>query len=482
MASLAERIAEHAAARPEAPAVTCGDATATFGELAAGAARVASHLAEAGAGRGSMVALLLPNGIDFVEAMVATWWLGATPVPISPKLSPAERAGLIELAAPAVVLAPARDAARGQAVLTPEDLAAPGVHRSPSSEPSPQWKVICSGGSTGRPKLIVAEQPADVDAVAPLGELLRVPSHATLVVPGPLSHNAPFAMLTAGLMFGSHVVLMPRFDAAECLRLVEAHRARWLYQVPTMMLRIWRLPERERLARDVSSVDVVFHLAAPCPPWLKERWCDWIGAERIMELYAGTELQAATIVTGTEWLDHRGTVGRVQLGEMEVRDQGGARLPPGEIGEIWMRRAPDVPGPYRYIGATPRSAAHGWESLGDNGSFDEDGYLYLADRTTDMILVGGSNVYPAEIEAVLEAHPAVRSSCAIGLPDDELGNVPHALVELAEDVSDEELIAWTRERLAGYKAPRSVERVAEPLRDEAGKVRRGQLRAERLAV
>jgi bile acid-coenzyme A ligase len=273
---------------------------------------------------------------------------------------------------------------------------------------------------------------------------------------------------------------MPRFNASECLALVEEHAAQWLYQVPTMMLRIWRLPEEERLGRDVSSLQVVFHMAAPCPPWLKHEWIGWLGGEKILELYAGTEVQAMTVVDGTEWSAHPGTVGRVLLGEMEVRGDDGVPLRPGEIGEIWMRRGPDEPSPYAYIGAQPRSAADGWESLGDNGHFDAEGYLYLADRATDMILVGGSNVYPAEIEAALDEHPTVRSSCVIGIPDEDLGSIPYAIVELAGDVSDDELIAWVSQRVAPYKVPRVVERSSEPLRDDAGQVRRSQLRAARV--
>jgi bile acid-coenzyme A ligase len=167
---------------------------------------------------------------------------------------------------------------------------------------------------------------------------------------------------------------------------------------------------------------------------------------------------------------------------MEIRGPGGEPLRVGETGEIWMRRGPGQPAPYHYIGADARASDDGWESLGDNGRFDANGYLYLADRSTDMIVVGGSNVYPAEIESALDEHPAVRSSCVIGLPHEDLGNVPHAIVQLAGEVADDELLDWVRERVAPYKVPKSVERVTEPIRDDAGKVRRSQLRAERIAA
>jgi bile acid-coenzyme A ligase len=222
-------------------------------------------------------------------------------------------------------------------------------------------------------------------------------------------------------------------------------------------------------------------MAAPCPQWLKQAWIDWLGPDTVLELYAGTELQALTVVSGSEWLAHPGTVGRPVIGEVEVRDPDGAVLASGEIGELWLRRGADQPPPYRYIGATARSAPAGWESLGDMGYVDDEGYVYLTDRQTDMILVGGENVYPAEIEAALDEHPAVLSCCVIGLPDADLGNAPHAIVELADPVSDDELIAHLRERLAPPKVPRTIERIDHSLRDDAGKVRRPALRAARLA-
>jgi bile acid-coenzyme A ligase len=271
---------------------------------------------------------------------------------------------------------------------------------------------------------------------------------------------------------------MERFDAAHSLELVERHRVTFLYLVPTMMNRILRLPEEERRARDVSSLRTAFHLAAPCPPHVKRAFIEWLGPEVVRELYAGTESQAVTIISGTEWLAHPGSVGRVVAGEMRICDPDGKEVPAGTLGEVWMR-PPQGRRTYRYVGATARER-DGWESLGDMGWFDEDGYLYLADRRTDMILVGGSNVYPAEVEAVLDEHPAVLSCCVIGLPDDDLGNIVHAIVETAYDVSDEELAAHCADRLVGYKRPRRFERAQEPLRDDAGKVRRSALRQARI--
>ncbi len=247
-----------------------------------------------------------------------------------------------------------------------------------------------------------------------------------------------------------------------------------------MMSRIWRLPSEVRERYRVSSLRTVWHLAAPCPPWLKEAWIDWLGPEVIMELYAGTEAQAVTVITGAEWLEHRGSVGKVTVGEMRAFDADGAPLPPGEVGEIYMRRAEDAPATYRYLGAEARTLPGGWESLGDIGSFDAEGYCYLADRRADMILVGGSNVYPAEIEAALDEHPLVQSSAVIGLPDDDLGNRIHALVQPRPGLEEEALREHLRSRLVVYKQPRTYEFVEENIRDDSGKVRRTQLREERL--
>ncbi len=478
-----EELQNLAAAEPDRVALTCGALTYSRQDLVDRVGRLAAHMAELGVTRDSTVTIGLPNGAEFVLAMFAAWWLGATPQPVSHRLPAIEREAIIELARPSLVVGVSEADAGGITTLSADDLNVACARDVPPPDAAlaSVWKIVTSGGSTGRPKLIKATQPAELANVAGLGTLLAFPHGGTVLVTGPMSHNAPFMVATVGLLFGNHVVVMPKFDASEALQLVAEHRVQWLYLVPTMMSRIWRLPEAQRLGTDMSSVKVAFHMAAPCPPWLKQAWIDWLGPDVIMELYAGTELQAITVVTGAEWLEHPGTVGRVVLGEIEVRDDEGNPLPIGETGELWMRRGAGQPSPYAYVGATAKAATEGWESLGDLGHLDAEGYVYLSDRLTDMIVVGGSNVYPAEVEAAIDEHPAVRSSCVIGLPDEDLGNAPHALIDVAGEVADDELRTFLRERLAPYKLPRTFERVDEPLRDDAGKVRRSALRAERLA-
>jgi bile acid-coenzyme A ligase len=274
---------------------------------------------------------------------------------------------------------------------------------------------------------------------------------------------------------------MPRFDAEATLAWIERFRIDYAILVPTMMNRIWRLGAEARSRYDLSSLRIVLHLGAPCPEWLKQNWIDWLGPERIHELYGGTESLGNTWITGTEWLSHRGSVGKMMPGaELRILDERGDEVAPGVIGEVYLRPTASSGAAYSYIGAEARSR-DGWESLGDMGRVDEEGYLYLTDRRTDMIVTGGANVYPAEVEAALEAHPSVSSSAVIGLPDDDLGQRVHAIVQCRDDVDEDALRAHLAEHLVRYKIPRSIEYVETPLRDEAGKVRRSALREERIA-
>ncbi len=479
MISFARRLAELAERDPDRAAVTDERRTVTRAELDDLATRTARAFAEHGAGPGAMVTIALPNSVEFVASVVACWKLGATPQPVSFMAPHLEVQAIVELADPVVVVGAEPHEFDGRTCL-PRGWE-PGTEGA-SADPLPDatsdpWKAMTSGGSTGRPKLILVGEPgvADEDFVSPFG----LANDGCHMMPGPLYHNGPFVWASNAMMAGSHVVLGGRFDAETTLALIERHRADSMYIVPTMMGRIWKLPEEVRERYDVSSLQVVWHLSAPCPPWLKEAWIDWLGAEKIFELYAGTEAQAATIINGTEWLAHRGSVGRPISGEMKIVGEGGEDLPPGEVGEVFMRPSDPARKTYRYVGASAHAIDGGWESLGDLGSMDSDGYLYLSDRKKDMILVGGSNVYPAEVEAALEEHPLVQSSVVIGLADEDLGSRVHALIHATGDLGLDDLRAHLAERLVRYKIPSTFELVDEPLRDDAGKVRRSALASER---
>ena len=482
MISLGAKLKQLAELKPDAPAVSCGDVTLTYKQFHRLSNRVARGLAAKGVKFGDLVTLGLPNSTDFAVACWAIWKLGATPQPISFRLPKGELEAIMELAKTPVVIAQFDHQIDRPLLSIPDLLALSDDDSDLPDVTAPVSKAPTSGGSTGRPKLILSGQKGETAKETPEVGGWRLKPSSVALLPAPLYHNAGFGMMMSAFSVGAHMVLLPRFDAEGTLAAIEKHKATWIYLVPTMMNRIWHLPEEVRNRYDLSSLEALWHLAAPCPAWLKEAFIHWVGPETVLELYAGTEAQAVTTITGAEWLEHRGSVGKVTVGEMVAVGEDGSFLPPREVGEIYMRRPEGAPASYKYIGATAKTLPGGWESLGDIGWFDEDGYLYLADRRTDMILVGGSNVYPAEIEAALEEHPEVQSCAVIGLPDDDLGNRIHAIVQTKGSRDEASLRAHLAGKLVTYKQPRSYEFVDEPLRDDAGKVRRTALRDSRIAA
>ena len=466
-----------AAADPNAPALTCGEVTLTRDELSRRSNRLARHLASLGVGYGDLVTIGLPNGIEFYLAVFAAWKLGAIPQPVSARLPEAELDALVGIADPAVVVGLPRE--DGRAWLPPGFQ--PDPELSDDSLPPiipPSWKAPTSGGSTGRPKIIMAGGVGTVEVITARAPALRIDPGSVFLVTAPLYHNAPFMFSLVALVNAGHVVVLERFDPADVLDHIARHRATWVYAVPTLMGRILRLPAAVRDQADLSSVRTLFHVGAPCPEHVKRGWLEWIEPSKVLELYAGTESIAVCMIDGADWLAHPGSVGKLTSGEVLITDEDFRPLPVGEVGEVWQRGPAGVQ-TYRYLGASARER-DGWESLGDMGRLDDEGYLYLADRRTDMILVGGANVYPAEVEAALESHPAVSSSAVIGLPDTDLGNAVHAIVQTTGPATDAELIEHLRSRLAPYKLPRTIERSDTPLRDDTGKVRRSALRTPRL--
>lgn len=440
---------------PDAVAVTCGDDLLTRSELEVSANRLARRWDADGVGQDDLVTVSLPNDLDLVVACVAAWKVGATVQPLSPRTGADERAAVLDLARPALVV----DGPLSRQVLVEGD-PSPLTDRAASS-----WKAPTSSGSTGRPKIVRAAAGAWVDVDAPVAPF--VPREAVQLVAGPLFHAAPFVYAMRGLMTGHELVVMPRFDPESWLDLVARHRVTWSVLVPTMMHRVHALGPDRLAAADVSSLESVLHLGARCAPWLKRAWIDWLGPERVVEVYAGTESQGVTSITGTEWLAHPGSVGLGCGGsEFRVVRPDGTDCEPGETGEILMRRGAPT---YSYVGAEP-VVRDGWHTLGDAGHLDADGYLYVGDRLDDLIVTGGVNVQPADVEAVLDAHPRVRGSVVVPAPDAERGEVVHAVVETDATVDD--LEAWVRTRLDPEKRPRSWQLVSDPLRDDTGKVRR----------
>jgi bile acid-coenzyme A ligase len=441
--------------------------------------RLAAALAARGLGHGDRLGLGLHNSPQFVLACFAAWKLGAVPVPVRWDVPDWELQRLRAVIEPRVYLGP-------------EDIPwidATGEAAGPEPQlpdaVSPHVNGICSSGSTGTPKIILSGRPARHDQLAttPFVDLWSerpTPRPQTILVPAPLYHTNGFATLFS-LLAGDRLVLLEKFDAARVVDVIERYRVSTFTATPTMLQRIADLPGIED--RDLSSIRWLLQGAAPMPPSLVHRWAKLIGAERIVMAYGMTEGLGLTALRGDEWLAHQGSVGRGIRGtEVRILDAGGEPLPPGVIGEIYLRTPGDQG--YRYLGAAPRlnTTADGFSTAGDMGHLDEDGYLFLADRRVDMIVTGGANVFPAEVEAALIDHPEVADVVVIGLRDPEWGRRVHAVIEPADHAappSAEELIRYAKTRLAPYKVPKTVELIDEIPRSAATKVSRGAMVAAR---
>ncbi|MEA1672686.1 AMP-binding protein [Nitrospirillum sp. BR 11163] len=477
--ALSSILAHHARRSPGRAALVMEGVPVTYDELDARSNARARQLAAQGAGPGDFVTVALPNGLDFYETTFALWKLGAIPNIVSAKLPRPELEAILDIVRPRLVIGALPQAG----IPAPAPGQGAALERY-STDPlpelvSPHWKAMTSGGSTGRPKVIVDAMPARWN---PEEGFLRQRPGDVILNPGPLYHNAPFHCIFMGMFVGGTIVEMGRFDALRALELIDAQQVNWVTMVPTMMHRIWRLGPETLSRFTLPSLRMMLHMAAPCAAWLKEAWIGWLGGERVWEYYGTTEGIGSTMISGTDWLAHRGSVGRVREGyELAILDGDGHRRRTGEVGEIHFRPRGGPGSTYHYLGSSSRRIGD-WESTGDLGSVDQDGYLYLSDRRNDLIISGGANIYPAEVEAALDAHPGVRTSAVIGLPDEDWGARVHAIVQPVEgaDLNGADLLEFVAERLARFKLPKSIEFTSEPLRDEAGKVRRAALRDARL--
>ena len=482
-APLGMLLTAQARATPDAPAVTFEGQTLRFAEMEARANRRARHLEqEAGIVAGDRVAINLPNGPEYFEAIFAIWKLGAVPCPISYRTAETEFRDIVALIAPRCIIAGPQSPACDFPSLRGDEPLPAGFSDEPLAPViATPCKIMNSGGSTGRPKLIIDPEPS---AWGPDKQGRRRPPRTSVLMPAPLHHSAPFAYTTMALLEGSHIIVAARFDPEEWLQLVGQHHPRFAYLVPTMMSRIAKLPQAITAAADLSSLETLIHMAAPCPPETKRWWIDRVGAQTVLEIYGGTERIGATVIDGREWLDRPGSVGRAVAGdEIVILDEDSKPLPPGQIGEIYFRKVMGPGTAYAYIGSDTRIRGD-LDSFGDMGWVDGDGFLYIADRRTDMVTIGGANVFPAEVEAALEQLPGVLCAAVIGLPDGDMGNRLHAIIELAADTPTPAdgmtFVADALARLSPLKRPRSVEFTCERIRDDSGKVRRSRLRAERL--
>jgi bile acid-coenzyme A ligase len=443
----------------------------TGSELDKRSSQVAGALAARGVTVGDRVALGLRNSPEFVVSAFATWKLGATPIPVRWDLPDWELTQLREVIGARVHLGDddlrwIRDTARAEVPALADVM-------------SPRMYGICSSGSTGLPKIIVSALPALYTEVfsTPMIEMWRPVSRPQVVlVLAPMYHVNAFATIHS-LLAGDRLVVLERFDAERAVDAIERHRVTTFTATPTMLQRIADLPGVDD--RDLSSIVWILQGAAPMPPSLVHRWDTLIDAKKIVMAYGMTESIGITALTGDEWLQHEGSVGR-GLRETDIRilDESGAELPTGEVGEIFLR-SPSYGGS-DYLGDAPqlRTTEEGFQTVGDMGFVDRDGYLYVVDRRVDMIVTGGANVFPAQVEHALIDHPKIADVVVIGLKDEVWGRRVHAIVQPSDPADPptvDEVIAYAKTRLAGYKVPKTIELVDEMPRSAATKVNRGRL-------
>mgnify|MGYP001290591070 CR=1 FL=1 len=345
--------------------------------------------------------------------------------------------------------------------------------------------LLYSSGTTGQPKGVKLPLTGDPpDTITASGEAVAAfygyDSNTVYLSPAPLYHAAPLRFNLAILMYGGTTVIMRHFDPVEALELIETYRCTHSQWVPTMFIRLLKLAQAERERLDTSSMKLALHAAAPCPVAVKEQMLDWWGPI-IYEYYAGSENNGFCQVGPEEWLAHKGTVGRALYGELHIVDEEGTELPVGEIGTVWFAGGNE----FEYLNDPEKTrSAHneqGWSTLGDVGCVDEEGYLYLTDRLAFMIISGGVNVYPQEVENLLVMHPLVADVAVFGIPHDVLGEQVKAVVQLArpQDASPDiaaELIQYCRESLSRIKCPRSVEFMETLPRHATGKLYKRLLR------
>jgi long-chain acyl-CoA synthetase len=487
-------IIANAAIRPDAPALTVDSTTRTYGELNDAARRCAHALYAAGVRRGDSVAITVPNSIEFYEAVHGAGRLGAIAVPVNTHFK-ADEAGWIvrDSGAKAVVVTRDLESALANVADVPRLYAEDGWPEADGEiedeatigDGWPTWMAYTSG-TTGRPKGVAIGKDdfrRRAAGVAMSGERWGLGPDDVHLAVGPLYHSGPAFWSQMHLAIGAHVIVMRSWDAATALRLIEQHGVTNTHMVPANFQRILALPEAERNAPDLSSLRLVMHAAAPCPIPVKRAFMDFVGKEKVWEYYGASE-GGGTAISPDEWLAHPGSVGRPIPGnDFVILDDDGNELAAGEVGTVWVRPAASSFEYHNDPGKTAETHRGDFFSVGDAGYLDEEGYLYLTDRKSDMVITGGVNVYPREIEETLLAHPEVVDCAVLGLPDEQWGEVLYAVVQRTDGSSlgAEQVVEFVRENMADYKRPRVVEFVDELPRDPNGKVRKPKLREAWLA-
>jgi len=495
--------------------IISGARRASLADTRVRAARAAAGFDAMGIMPGQTIAMFLRNDIAAFEAGGAAASLGAYAVPINWHFG-AEEAGYIlgncearalvihadllsqiEAGIPpgvfvlVVATPPEHQAAYNVA---PENCAVPSGWQdwdawlarfeplAPRSVPSP-GAMIYTGGTTGRPKG-VRRLPVDESQMAQLyAPILMAFGHRPgmrTIIPAPMYHAAPNTYAALAMqMEAEEIVLMPRFEPEELLRLIAEHRITHLQTVPTMFVRLLKLPAELRARYDVSSLEFVVHAAAPCPPEIKAAMIDWWGPV-INEYYGSTETGAVVFCTAEQWLSHRGTVGTALPGvSLRVLDDDGVDVPAGTPGEVFARVMAATDFTYHGDDSKRRNAEkHGLISVGDIGYVDAEGFLYLCDRRNDMVISGGTNIYPAEIESVLITMPEVADCAVFGIPDEDFGEALCACIRPAANssIDDSDVRSFLRTHLAGYKVPKKIVFMDDLPREDSGKIFKRKLR------
>jgi fatty-acyl-CoA synthase len=499
----------HARTTPDKVAYVMAESgrTLTYGELDRRSNQAANQFRSLGLQAGDHIALLMENSLDFLEICWGAQRSGLYFTPISLYLRAPEIAHVIKdsgarvlVVSPAVVDSLDADTLRNlppdlHILVTGAKLAGIGSwHEAIALQPETPIAdevagvdMLYSSGTTGRPKGVKRLQTFEpIDAVHPLTQLLLVrmlgmSAESIYLSPAPLYHAAPLRFAMAAVAFGGTVVVMEKFDAETLLRLIERHRVTHTQTVPTMFVRMLKLPEAVRTRYDISSLRAAVHAAAPCPAEVKEQMIAWWGPN-LIEYYAGTEANGVTIISAGEWLTHRGSVGKALFGTVKIVDDStGEELPNGQIGSVFFAGTPRFE--YHNDPATTRAAFNdqGWSTIGDVGYLDDESYLYLTDRKAYRIISGGVCIYPQETEDALIGHQDVVDVAVFGVPNPEMGEEVKAVVQPVDPAAagpemEQRLIAYCRERLSPLACPRSIDFIDELPRTPTGKLLKRHLR------